>query len=295
MTVFQGYDQTALDRQYNNRARVPEFAEFVTKWTDASAAARAACRGQLDVAYGPGERHRLDIFPADNQPSPALVFIHGGYWQSLDKSVFSFPAPAAVAAGVAFVALGYPLTPEASMDEIVASVRMGLAWLYRHAKDYGIDPNKIHVAGHSAGGHLTAMAMATNWPLVDPALPAALVQTGTAISGLYDLEPIRLCYLNEAIGLDEEDVANNSPIHHIPDTAGTMFLAVGGDESEEFRRQQKDFFDVWQAPARPAVAVELPEQNHFNIIDSLGDAENPLFGAVNCMIWEPETDPALAS
>lgn len=285
MAVYRDYDQAALDAQYNNRALVPDFQDYLDRWNAKSAAVRRTLPCHLDLAYGPGERQCLDIFPTADQPAPALVFIHGGYWQALDKAAFSYPAPAVVGSDVAYVALSYPLTPAAGMDEIVASIREALAWLWRHGADYGIDPGDIHVAGHSAGGHLAAMAMQTDWPAFAADLPAELVQSGMPISGLYDLDPIRRAYLNEVLGLDAESARRNSPIHDPAPAQGAMFLAVGEDESDEFRRQQAVYFDAWSGRGGDGVAVELPDRNHFSMVDGLDDPDDTLFRAILAMIF----------
>lgn len=284
MPVYRHYDQTALDAQYNNRARVPDFTHYAERWQRASEAARVSMDCYPDIAYGSGPRQRLDIFPCGAGPAPALVFIHGGYWQSFDKSCFLYPAPAMVGNGVAFVALGYPIAPEAGMDDIVDSVRMALAWLWRHGRDYGIDPDRISVSGHSAGGHLTAMAMATDWPRREPDLPADLVKTGCAISGLYDLEPIRLSYLNEKLDLDAATARRNSPVNNLPRASGSLRLAVGGAESEEYLRQQSDYHTVWTAAGLPGDALILEKRNHFSIVDRLDDPDDAMFRAATEMV-----------
>ncbi len=286
MAIYGSYDQAALDAQYNNRALVPDHEDYFARWDEQSEAARDRLTGHLDIAYGMHERARLDIFPAEEQPSPALVFIHGGYWQFMGKEQYSFPAPAFVDTGVSYVAVGYPLCPAVSIDTIVSNICEALAWLWRNADAYGIDPRHLQVPRHSAGGHLTAMALATDWPELGIDLEPKLARTGTAISGLYDLEPIRLSYLNAGLGLDAEAAVGNSPIRQIPDAAAPLLLAVGGDESDEFRRQQNEFLAAWRGPTRPATSMELPGKNHFSIVDQLGDPDSLLFQGVSAMIWE---------
>lgn len=288
MTIYRGYDQAGLDAQYNLRAAVPEHLEYFTRWAADSATVRARLAGSVDVAYGPGARQRLDIFPAPagGERGPTLAFIHGGYWQALDKSSFSYPAPVFHAAGASYVAIGYPLAPEAGMDAIVDSIRAALAWLWRNGGEYGIDRDNIHVSGHSAGGHLAVTALTTDWPGRAPDLPADLVKSATAISGVYDLEPIRLCYLNQALSLDAESARRHSPAAHVPDAAGPLFLAVGEAETDEFRRQQADFLSRWRAHGLIGVGVELPGLDHFAIADGLADPESPLSKAIVAMISE---------
>jgi arylformamidase len=274
--IYREYDRAGLDAQYFLRGAVLDFQQHFDRWQASSAAARAALPGRLDIAYGAHPLERFDLFPADRtgdaaQAAPVLVFIHGGYWHSLDKDRFSFIAPPWVARGIAFVSLNYPLCPEVAFDDLVGAVRRGLAWISRHGFGLGIDPARIVVAGHSAGGHLTARLLAER--------PAGVVGA-CAVSGIYDLDPIRLCFLNDQVRLDEAAVARHSPIRLIPPAAPPLVLAVGADETPEFLRQQADFAAAWQAPERPVETVVLPGLHHFNAVDALADPDQPLFHAV---------------
>jgi arylformamidase len=266
---------------------VPDHGEYIQGWVQASVRARERMGVHLDVPYGAHPRQRLDIFPATGALAPALVFIHGGYWHMLDKKSFSFPAPTMNEAGVAFVAVGYPLAPEVGVGDIVECLRQALVWLWRNGADYGVDRESLLVAGHSAGGHLTAMMMATDWTQRGPDLPQHLVKAGSAISGIYDLEPIRLSYLNDVLGLDEETARRNSPIHNLAMASGTLNLVVGGRESDEFRRQQLEFHESWSGQCLSGRALELPGRDHFSILDDLGDPNSELFRIV--------VEPCLAS
>ena len=280
MAVYATYDQARLDWQYNNRARVPDFQDYIDRWTEASAKAREVTRGvELNVAYGPGPREKLDVFSAGPQ-KPVLVFIHGGYWRSLDKDVFSFLAPALNAAGISAVLINYPLAPAATMDEIVATVRGAFVWLAGHGGGLGLNIARMHVAGHSAGGHLAAMVMSTDWSALDGQLPADLVKGGCAISGLYDLEPIRLCYLNEDLHLDMESARRNSPIHLAPARAGPLILTVGGLEPAEYQRQQRVQADAWRTAGHSLTTVDAPGLDHFSIVDSFLAPNGPLLAAL---------------
>ncbi len=276
--VYRSYDQPQLDAQYNNRAAVPDHARWTERWPQASAEARAHLDGRIDVPYGTGERCRLDIFRAAGKRAPVLAFIHGGYWRAFDKGDFSFVAPAYVKAGIGVAAIGYPLAPAATLDEITESVRQAVAWLVHNAASFGGDPARLFVSGHSAGGHLTAMMMSTDWAA--RGLPADLVKGGAAISGIYDLEPIRLCYLNQDVRLTAEMAARNSPLHLLPKRAGPLILAVGGTETDEFRRQQERYAKAWRGARLGLEIVPMPDDHHFSILDGFADATNPLFQAV---------------
>src|SRR5262245_50395597 len=194
--VFREYDQQALDAEYNNREKVKDSADWLARYAVASAEARAALPCRLDLAYGPHPGEHLDVFPARGGPAPVHVFIHGGYWHRLDKSDSSFVARAFLPSGAAVVVIHFALIPTAEMDEVVRQCRASVVWVPRNAASFGGAPGHILVPGQSAGGHLAAMLMSTDWSAF-AGLPADVVKAGCGISGLYDLEPIRLSYLNE--------------------------------------------------------------------------------------------------
>ena len=292
MTLYRGYDRQALDAQYNNRARVPEFARYLARWKHDSAAVRARLLigggAKIDVAYGPASGERLDIFPAapgpNGQKPPILAFFHGGYWRALDKSDFSYPAPAYVSAGITYVSVNYSLTPAATLDEIVRQSRACMAWLFRNPASHGGDVGRLYVSGHSAGGQLAPMALTMDWAA--QGLPADLVKGAIAISGIFDLEPMRLSYLDTGMGLNEASVRQNSPIHQIPPSnrqVGPLILCVGGEESPEFHRQQAEYAEKWAETQNPARIVAAPGHDHFSVADWFGDPSSALFQACRAL------------
>lgn len=277
--VFRHYDQQALDREYNNRAKVPDHGDWLVRYPRESAAARAALPVRLDVAYGSHPGETLDVFPASGpRPAPIQVFIHGGYWHRLDKVDFSFVARAFQPAGATVVVINYALIPTVDMDELVRQCRAAVAWVYRHAASFGGDANRIHVSGHSAGGHLVAMLMATDWKAFG--VPADVIKGGAGMSGLYDLEPIRLSYLNDVLKLSPEDARRNSPVHLAPPRGGTLLLAVGGDEGPEYHRQTDDLAAAWRKKGLACEVMDLPGFNHFSIIAQLEDPKSELSRAI---------------
>ncbi len=286
--VYRDYDQAALDGQLNLRARWPEHTEYFARWAEQSAAVRRQFGGRLDLAYGPSEGQKLDLFvPAGFDRAPLLAFIHGGYWQSLDKGDYSYLAPPYVAAGIAFASLNYDLAPAVSIEDIVAQIRAALAWLYRNAGDLGLDRERLFVSGHSAGGHLTAMAMATDWRVqagAEADLPANLVKGGCSLSGVYDLEPLRLSYHQAVLKLDPEMARRMTPLGHPPRRAGPLILAVGSEETDEFLRQQDEYAASWRRAGLPLQVVDLPGRNHFSAVDALGETDHPLFAAVSALV-----------
>lgn len=273
--VYRDFDQAALDAQYDMRRAVPDHQAFFDRYAADSAAVRARLPGRIDARYGDHPLDTMDVFPAAHAhgPAPALVFIHGGYWFAFDKHYFSYPAPAWTERGVAFASINYPLCPHVSMDELVAHVRASIRWLADNAAGFGIDPGRIFVTGHSAGGHLTAMA------LCDPDRPAGVVG-GLSISGLFDLEPIRLSYLNQHLRLDEGQAARNSPLRLLPGAAPEQLFCVGGAETPEFHRQQAEYHAAWTARGLPGGVVEAPGAHHFSVVDGLADPGSAMFRAV---------------
>ena len=283
--VYRGYDQEALDWQYDNRRRARVSADYVAFYQAASIAARNTLPCTLDISFGQSDAEVLDIFgPAKpGLPVPVHMFIHGGYWRALHKDDFSFVATPIVEAGGMAVVVNYALMPGVTMDELVRQCRAALAWLYQNAGDYGGDPDRITISGHSAGGHLVTMMLATDWG-ADYGLPQDVVKGGVALSGLYDLEPIRLCYLNKELGMDEETARRNSPINCLPDipagTAPPLVLTYGSLESEEFARQTAVYADAWRARGHDCTVDPIAGHHHMSVISTMADRDSPL----TCMI-----------
>lgn len=271
-------NELAFEAEYNIRARHPEHQSIREGWSTASERTRAALSCELDVAYGPAPRQRLDIFPAAKSGSPLLVFIHGGYWRSNDKSTYAFVAESYVPAGAAVATINYGLAPEVSMTEIVEQTRGALAWLHEHAGAYNADPERIHVAGHSAGGHLTAMLMTTDWPARGQ--PARLLRGGCAISGLFDLAPLIQTSINADIRLDAKTARRLSPLLHLRAEGAPLIIAVGGDETDEFLRQSRAFATAWTTRRFSCQHLILPGLNHYTILSQLADYSSTLGRAV---------------
>jgi arylformamidase len=262
-------------QQYNARAMIPDHPYIFTRWLKDSAQARRTHAALFDLPYGEASGERLDFFPTYRSDAPLLVFIHGGWWRSLDKSDFSFIAPAYTRAGINVALTNYTLAPEASIADIVLQQLRAVAWLYRNAEKYDFDPQRIVVAGHSAGAHLAAMMMAAVWPAFGADLPADLVKGGVLLSGVYDLEPVRHAdFVNGDLKLGEDDIARLSP-YLMPQSHPAPFVtAFGGQESEEFRRQTGLIADAWKP--NHVVDVALPDANHLTICDAFGTAGDAL-------------------
>ncbi len=279
--VFRDYDQNALDAEYNNRAKVPEVEKFKAAQEHSTKAARAALDFQSDVAYGPTPDEVIDIFPAAGDgPNPVQVFFHGGYWKQNHKNDFSFIAPPLVAAGAAVVVVEYALIPTVDLDELVRQCRAAMAWVHDNAAGFNGDPDSIHVSGHSAGGHITAMMMATDWPAFQPGLPRDLVKTGCGISGLYELEPVRLSFMNPELGFTPDSAMRNSPMLMEPMGGGTLLLPVGGLEGPEFIRQSEDLAAAWSTKGIDVTARVMDGHHHFSIINEMIDPGSDLSAAI---------------
>jgi arylformamidase len=274
--VFRGYTARELDTQYNARAAVSGYEKIFADWRARSAAYRQRSTCKLDVPYGPGEREKLDLFLPDRDHTAVQLFIHGGYWRLMDKSDFSFLAEGLVEGGTLVAVVNYGLCPTVTMDDIVRHLRAACGWLHRNCINFGGNPNEIHVSGHSAGGHLTAMLLATHWPSFSPGLPPDLVKSGVAISGLFELEPMLHLPLNDDLRLDRDSAFRNSPILLSPATDAPLAVVVGGEESEEFHRQSYEFSQRWRERGAQVEYVEIPDLNHFTIIDQMKNPDNSL-------------------
>ncbi len=278
--IYRVYDRAALDKQYNARAAVPEHVQIVEGWERDGIAACREFAHHLDLAYGASTAERLDIFPAGRTGTvPVQIFFHGGYWMSRDKSTFRFLARTFVPAGVVFITVNYGLIPTVDMDELIRQCRSAVVWVYQNIADYGGNPERLFVSGHSAGGHVVAMLMATDWCAL-AGLPVDVIKGGCSVSGLFELEPMRLCYLHDTLGFDVGQAARNSPIRLLPQSKAPLIVAVGGAESDEFRRQSVDFGATWRNKGAAAQVMERPGLNHYTIMEEFADRESTLGQAV---------------
>jgi arylformamidase len=268
-------DPAWLDAQYNNRARIPEHPQIFARWAESSALARERLKSQLDIRYGDQPGEVLDVFPAAQAGAPVLVYIHGGYWRSLDKADHSFIAPAFVAAGATVVVPNYALCPAVTIEAIALQMTRALAWVWRNAAVHTGDPNRIAVVGHSAGGHLAAMLLSCRWKDVGDDLPAKLVPGALSISGLYDLEPIRNTpFLQSDLRLTPQSVRRLSPAF-FPRPRGTLYTVAGVNESEEFLRQNQLIRDQW-GPTTVPVCETVAGRHHLDVVHELADPQGRL-------------------
>jgi arylformamidase len=267
-------DPEWLNSMYNNRALVPDHADYMARWASDSEAARAGSLAELDISYGTSQGEKLDIFRASesqagNAGAPVLVFIHGGYWRSMDKADHSFLAPAFAQRGACVVIPNYDLCPAVTIPHITLQMVSALAWVYRNIARFGGDPSRITVVGHSAGGHLAAMLLTCLWPLYAKDLPANLVKNALSISGLYELQSImQTPFLQNSLRLTAKQVAQTSPAWLPAPKKGLLYTVAGASESDEFLRHNALIEQAWGARAVP-VREALLGLNHFSVLDAL--------------------------
>ena len=257
------------EAEYNNRARVPENPAIIAGWSRDAKAYREAQQARLEVIpYGAGDRNRIDLFSGDGK-GPIVVFIHGGYWQALDGSYFSHLAGGLNAHGIDVAVPSYDLCPYVSIGEIIGEMRAASQELAKLGRP-------LVVSGHSAGGHLAACMLATDWRAFDASLPAGLVNAAYAISGLFDLRPLVDTSINTALQLDDASARAVSPLFWKSPSRGTLDAVVGGNESAEYFRQSRTVVDAWGAGGIPVRFGTIPDANHFTAIAPLTDPNSPM-------------------
>jgi arylformamidase len=267
--VFLDYDQAALDRQYNQRAWVTNADELIRRYVTMSDAVRARLGEPESIAYGSGPMETFDLYRAPQAPAPLLIFLHGGAWQRLSKRENAFAAETFVRADAHFAAVDFGSVPTVALADLVDQVRRAAAFAHTNAQRLGVAADRIHVAGHSSGGHLAACVLTTDWS--ELGLPQ-VIKAGMCISGIYDLRPVRLSARNEYLRLDDAREAALSPQRHVDRLRCPLIVAAVDLDPPEFLRQARDFA---AAAARTGTAVRHVEGkgfNHFNFIETLADA-----------------------
>jgi arylformamidase len=266
-------DAAAVEREYNNRALVPGHPAYFARWEKDSAFVRETLPCALDVAYGPDPRHRIDLFPAANARG-TLVFIHGGYWRSLDKRFFSWLAAPWVAEGVSVAIPNYRLAPQVRIEDIVDDTIAAMNWLFRNAAVHGIATDRVVVSGHSAGGHLTAALFAAEAGRLE--FDPGRIAGGVPFSGVYEFDPLLLFSYNSDLKLDPASAARLNLAQRMRSIRAPLVVAAGGAESSEFQRQSHLLAQAWHPQAS---LLMLPGLNHFGIVDSFAERGQPLHAA----------------
>jgi arylformamidase len=275
--VWGGMNRQQLDDAYDNGKACPDSAERRDGWIARSAQVRAERPELLDLAYGPHERNRIDVFGCGKTNAPLFAFIHGGYWQRNDKNIFACMAEGPLANGFDVAMIGYTLCPDVTLTELVAETHAAIRFLRKEGPKRGFGASKLVVSGWSAGGHLTASA-----------LPLDEVDAGLAISGIYDVEPCRLNYLNEKLKLTADEARAMSPILHLPKDARArnkpLTVAYGTGEIPELPRQSRDYHQARLDAGLPSTLLPLAPHNHFSIMEELRAPGGKLNGALNNLI-----------
>ena len=266
-----------LEKGYNVRLLVDDFDYLIEKWSKWSEDFRANVDSSLDCQYGNGEKDKLDIFRSGKPNAPLFIFVHGGYWQRGDKSVYSFVAESFVSSGIDVALIGYQLCPGTSMTNIVDKIREAIVWIWNNASDYSISRHRINVSGHSAGGHITGMVLATDWSTISNNLPKDIVKTGIPISGLYQLDPIRETTIADALGLNDEESLALSPHFYQPQTEAPILVTLGGGETPEFHWQTNKFLKRWKNFKAPLDYFAEPDVDHFGVVERLANSESQIF------------------
>jgi arylformamidase len=268
-----------IEAQFNPRKSVPDFEAHQARHAAWSAAARAELGGRLDVAYGDGPLHKLDIFPAPGtRNAPVHVFFHGGYWRAQDKANFAHVAKTLCGEGICAVIANYDLCPAVTLDGTVESAMRALAWTWRHAREYGGDPERLTLSGHSAGAHLCAMALAHDWPAAG--LPADAIKGAVPISGIFDPEPAMHTTVNAEIGLTEAIARRNNALALAPTVRCPVRLFVGGDEPAEWIRQSELYAAHLRRHGLAPELTVIPGAHHFDILDQYVDPTSPIIRAI---------------
>lgn len=278
--VYADFTQEQLDWQYNNRERVDGHAEIMASYAARGDNFIKTAPHVFDLPFGTSAAELVDVYPAtyadgeDNGPAPVLIYFHGGYWFSRHKDDFRFIPAGFAPAGVTVVVVNYALIPDVDMVELIRQCRAAIAWTHKNIAQHGGNPDRLYISGHSAGGHVTAMMYATDW--AEWGVPASAIKGGMAISGLYDLEPIRLNYMNPTLGFTEQTVADYSPIHLAPKVAAPLVLAVGGAETPEFLRHNTILSGPWSSKGLHCKEVVVPGLNHFTVLENFSTEGLPL-------------------
>ncbi|MGE0859784.1 MAG: alpha/beta hydrolase [Gammaproteobacteria bacterium] len=275
--------QEEIDQQYNIEVAVGDMRPYVEWFVNGSARARDELECVLDVPFGPTRDETLDIFPAAEPDAPVLVFIHGGYWRILSNKEFSLVARGPVARGVTVVVTNYSLCPKVTIEEITRQSRAAVSWVVNNIARYNGNPERLYVAGHSAGGQQVGMLVATDW-LGEYGLPPNVIKGGMPISGLFDLRPFRHSWLQPKLQLNADLIERQSPLFHVPEQGPPLLVTLGDDESEEFHRQSADFVATWRARGLTASEFAQPGKNHLTAIAGFEDPASALMEALMTMM-----------
>lgn len=268
---YGSFARDELDREYSPSSLADDMPAELASWARDSEQARAATAWS-ELRYGPGTGELLDLFPAAGTGGPLLVFVHGGYWTELSKRESAFLAPGLVSADVSYAALDYPLAPSSSLDSIVDACEQAVGFLLDHGPRLGFDHRRVHLLGHSAGAQLAAM--------VATGRLADRIRGLIAVSGVFDLEPIRLSYVNDWLGLDQRAAARNSPVRRVRGGLPPLVAGYAERDTAEFRRQSEDLCITWARSGNQASLIQVPARDHFTVMRDCADPATGLGHAI---------------
>jgi len=284
-TVYKGLTRQEIEEQYMLRNTRPGYEiTDIPRWQKLSTNFRAKTANKLDVVYGSYPRNKLDLFYPDSSPKGFILYIHGGYWQRGDKSVYNFIAEPFVKRGHSVAVMNYQMCPDVKLIEIAPQVRTAILYLWRNADCLGIPKNNFNLLGHSAGAHLTAEMLFTNWRELDHNLPTDLINAAVAISGIYDFEPILFCTENKGMRIDEEEAKAASTIYRQPTLDIPNIIAFGSNEPPELQRQSIDFANVLSTDSNNTELIKINNADHFETVDTITDENSRLF-AQTCKLF----------
>jgi arylformamidase len=275
---YKSFPQEELEYQYNPRVSVPEYPELAKVRSAQARKVRASAKSWLNVAYGSSPRETLDIYAADRAGGPVLVYIHGGYWRSGTKEDNANFVPAFTERGATVVLVEYDLCPKVTVTDIVRQTRTSIAWTFRNIIRYGGDPSRLYISGHSAGGHLTALALAHDWEKEN--LPNDFIKGAVAMSGVHDLDMVMHISANEEIRMTAEIAKRNSPFANPPMVNCPLLVAVGGVEPDGWKHMSRDYFNFCREHGMKAEYLEVPGANHYTMSEHLGNPMSPLAQAI---------------
>ncbi|MDF2809004.1 MAG: alpha/beta hydrolase [Microvirga sp.] len=283
--VLDRRSQAELDSAFTLDS-IPDLESVVARRARAAQEGLAAFKAVRNIRYGTRAEETLNLFPAQgvSGPSPVHVFIHGGFWRSMEAAQFSFLAPGFVPFGAALAVIDYPLIPAVRLRDIVASCRRAICWVHHHGSEYELDPGRIFISGNSAGGHLVAELMDRNWT-AEAGLPCDAIKGGTAISGLYDLATVAASFQNDTLRLTADDILDFSPLRRTVNIDAPVVAAVGGNETDEFLRQTADYAAALRAAGVAVSHMVVPNTDHITVVlDALADPAAELNRAVRCQM-----------
>ena len=278
MNVYRDLTREEIEAQYFLRGTRPNYETTdIPRWLELSRQFVGSTNGKLDLVYGPRARNKLDFFLAAGRPMGFMLYIHGGYWQRGDKSVYSFVARPFIERGISVALMNYQMCPDVRLSEIAPQVRQAVAWLWRHADELSIPQGNFNISGHSAGGHLTVETLFTDWTKEGSDLPRDLIHAGIPVSGIYDFEPILHCSENEGLRLDKEEARLVSPMHRTLATRAPQLIAYGLNEPPDMHRQSEEYVARFRGMSDHMHCLPVSGVDHFETVDVLADDKSELF------------------